>query len=203
MHRPTIAHWCAVKRILRYLKGTTTHGLLYSSGSMELQAFSDADYAGDPDDRVSTGGSCIFIGPNLISWSSKKQKGVSRSSTEAECRQLAYTAATLSWFRSLFKDLHIPLSCPRMWCDNISAISLASNPVFHAWTRHVEVDYHYVREKVVRGELDVRYISTLDQLADCLTKGLSTSRFRYLISKLPVRSCPVSLRGCDNDRDKT
>ncbi|KAH9673545.1 retrovirus-related pol polyprotein from transposon RE1 [Citrus sinensis] len=98
MHHPTIAHWCAVKRILRYLKGTTTHGLLYSSGSMELQAFSDADYAGYPDDRVSTGGSCIFIGLNLISWSSKKQKGVSRSSTEAEYRQLAYTAATLSWF---------------------------------------------------------------------------------------------------------
>ena len=70
-------------------------------------------------------------------------------------------------------------------------------------TRHVEVDYHYVQEKVVREELDVRYISILDQLADCLTKGLSTSRFRYLISKLPVRSCPVSLRGCDNDKDKT
>ncbi|KAH9696496.1 retrovirus-related pol polyprotein from transposon RE1 [Citrus sinensis] len=144
MHRPTTTHWCAVKRILRYLKGTTTYGLLYSSGSMELQAFSDADYAGDPDDRVSTGGSYIFIGPNLISWSSKKQKRVSRSSIEVEYIQLAYTTATLSWFRSLFKDLHIPLSCPRMWCDNISAISLACNPVFHAQTRHVEVDYHYV-----------------------------------------------------------
>ena len=170
---------------------------------MELQAFSDADYAGDPDDCRSTRGSCIFIGPNLISWSSKKQKGVSCSSTEAEYRPLVYIAATLTWFQSLFKDLHIPLSCLHIWCDNISAISLASNRLFHAWTRHVEVDYHYVQEKVVRGELDVRYISTLDQLADCLTKGLSTSRFHYLISKLPVRSCLVSLRGCDNDKDKT
>ncbi|CAL9007689.1 unnamed protein product [Prunus brigantina] len=172
MHQPTTAHWLAVKRILRYLNGTLTHGLFYSPSTLFLSAFSDADYAGNPDDRRSTGGYCVYLGTNLISWSSKKQRGVSRSSTEAEYRQLAYTAATLSWFRALFQDLHLPAPCPKLWCDNISALSLASNPVFHSRTRHVEI-------------------------ADIFTKGLSSARFSLLRSKLPVPHRPVSLRGCN------
>ncbi|CAL9014472.1 unnamed protein product [Prunus brigantina] len=197
MHQPTTAHWLAVKHILRYLNGTLTHGLFYSPSTLFLSAFSDADYAGNPDDRRSTGGYCVYLGTNLISWSSKKQRGVSRSSTEAEYRQLAYTAATLSWFRALFQDLHLPAPCPKLWCDNISALSLASNPVFHSRTRHVEVDYHYVRERVVRNELLVAYCSTVDQIADIFTKGLSSARFSLLRSKLPVPHRPVSLRGCN------
>ncbi|XP_021803373.1 uncharacterized protein LOC110747522 [Prunus avium] len=197
MHQPTTAHWLAVKRILRYLNGTLTHGLFYSPSTLFLSAFSDADYAGNPDDRRSTGGYCVYLGTNLISWSSKKQRGVSRSSTEAEYRQLAYTAATLSWFRALFLDLHLPAPCPKLWCDNISALSLASNPVFHSRTRRVEVDYHYVRERVVRNELLVAYCSTVDQIADIFTKGLSSARFSLLRSKLPVLHRPVSLRGCN------
>ncbi|KAB2624056.1 hypothetical protein D8674_015716 [Pyrus ussuriensis x Pyrus communis] len=126
---------------------------------------------------------------------SKKQKTVSRSSTEAEYRQLAYTAAELSWFRSLFKDLHLHLLLPHIWCDNVSSIALASNPVFHSRTKHLEVDYHYVREKVVRKQLLIHFICSQDQLADLFTKGLSSSRFKLLVSKLPVVSRPVSLRG--------
>ncbi|KAK9912116.1 hypothetical protein M0R45_035990 [Rubus argutus] len=195
MHHPTSTHWIAIKRILRYIKNTYSHGLFYRPGSFTLTAYSDTNYAGDPDDRISTGGSCIYLGPNLVSWSSKKQQGVSRSSTEAEYRQLAYTAATISWFQQLFRDLRLPLSYPKLWCDNISAISLASNPVFHTRTRHVEVDYHYVREKVVCGELVVSYLCTTDQLADLFTKGLAAARFSSLVSKLPVRDLPISLRG--------
>ncbi|KAM1900185.1 hypothetical protein ACFX14_029161 [Malus domestica] len=197
MHSPTTTHWTAVKRILRYLKATPDHGIVYKPSSLTLTAFADADYAGDPDDRRSTGGYCIFLGHNLVSWSSKKQRGVSRSSTEAEYRQLAYTAATLSWFRHIFRDLHLSLSPPRLWCDNISALAVASNPVYQARMRHVEVDYHYVREKVVRKELQVGYVATADQIADFLTKGLSSPRFRYLLSKLPVRPRPLRLRGRD------
>jgi hypothetical protein len=198
LHQPTTHHWTAVKRILRYLKDTPDHGLFYQPGSLMLEAYSDADYAGCPDDRHSTGGYCVYLGHNPISWSAKKQRTVSRSSTEAEYRQLAYTAAELSWIRSLFKDLGIRLSTPRIWCDNISSISLASNPVFHARTKHLEVDYHYVRDKVVRKELEVCYLSTTDQVADIFTKGLSKSRFLLLTNKLMVRSRPISLRGCDN-----
>ncbi|KAB2629181.1 hypothetical protein D8674_033976 [Pyrus ussuriensis x Pyrus communis] len=99
MHMPRTTHWMAVKRILRYLKATHDHGLVYKPGDVRLNAFSDADYAGNPDTRHSTGGFCIYLGTNLISWSSKKQKTVSRSSTEAEYRQLAYIAAELSCLR--------------------------------------------------------------------------------------------------------
>ncbi|KAM2767079.1 hypothetical protein COP1_022920 [Malus domestica] len=197
MHSPTTAHWAAVKRILRYLKGTHDHGLLYKPSPLTLTAFADADYAGDPDNRRSTGGHCIFLGDNLISWSSKKQRGVSRSSTEAEYRQLAYTSAHLSWFHNLFRDLYLPLQPHRLWCDNISAIAVASNPVYQARMRHVEVDYHYIRDKVIRKEIEVGYVATTDQIANFLTKGLSSVRFHYLISKLPVRQRPVSLRGRD------
>ncbi|XP_017191092.1 uncharacterized mitochondrial protein AtMg00810-like [Malus domestica] len=195
MHSPKTTHWTAVKRILRYVKATYNHGLLYKPGDTHLTAFSNADYAGNPDTRHSTGGFCIYLGSNLVSWSSKKQKTVSRSSSEAEYRQLAYTAAELSWLRSLFRDLQLHLVCPTIWCDNISSIALASNPVFHSRTKHLEVDYHYVREKVVRGQLMVNYICSQDQTADLFTKGLSTTRFKLLVSKLPVVSPPVSLRG--------
>lgn len=195
MHKPTTVHWTAVKRILRYVKGSVSHGLMYQPGSTIVQAYSDADYAGDPDDRHSTGGYVVYLGLNPISWSSKKQRTVSRSSTEAEYRQLAYTAAELSWLRSLFKDLGIILPPPTLRCDNISSLALASNPIFHARTKHLEVDYHYVREKVIRGELQVRYISTVDQVADIFTKGLSRQRFTGLRSKLMVRESPHLLAG--------
>ena len=112
MHQPISSHWMAVKRILRYLKKTSTHGLFYKPGIISLQGFSDADYGGDPDDRHSTGGYCIYLGGCPISWSAKKHRTISRSSTEAEYRQLAYTTAEISWLRSLFRDLHLTLTTP-------------------------------------------------------------------------------------------
>ncbi|KAM1882020.1 hypothetical protein ACFX13_003569 [Malus domestica] len=121
MHQPTSIHWLAIKRILRYLVGTSSHGITYKPGSIILTAYSDADYAGNPDDRHSTSGYCIYIGSNLVSWISKKQRRVSRLRTEAEYCQLAYTAAAISWFRKLFRDLCLPLSYLTVICDNISA----------------------------------------------------------------------------------
>ena len=197
MHRPTNVHWVAVKRILRYLKHSYDHGVVYHRGSLHVVAYLDADYARDPNNRYSTGGYEIFLGPNLISWSSKKQKTISRSSTEAEYRQLAYTAAELSWLRSLFRDLRIFLTKPRIWCDNLSSIAVASNPIFHGRMKHVEIDYHYVRDKVVRRELDILYVCTDDQVANIFTKGLPMPRFATLTSKLTVQRRPLSLRGDD------
>lgn len=138
-----------------------------------------------------------------MSLSADKHRTISRSSTEAEYRQLAYTAAEISWMRSLFRDLSVFLSTPLIWCDNISSISLASNLVLHANTKHLEVDYHYVRDKVVRKELDVCYVCTTDQVADVFTKGLSSPRFKLLKDKLKVQACPISLRGYDSKSGKS
>jgi hypothetical protein len=128
-----------------------------------------------------------------VSWSAKKQAVVSRSSTEAEYRSLAVTTAELFWLRMLFKEISIPLTmAPVLWCDNLSALALASNPVFHARTKHIEVDYHFVREKVLNRDIIVKFISTHDQVADVFTKGLSSARFLFLKSKMMVVLPPSS-----------
>jgi hypothetical protein len=196
MHNPSTIHWSAAKRVLRYLKNSIDHGLLFTKGSLHLQAFCDSDWAGSPDDRRSTSRFGVFLGPCLVSWSAKKQAVVSRSSTEAEYRAMALTTVELFWLRMLFKELRIRLhQAPTLWCDNVSALALASNPVYHARTKHIEVDYHFIREKVVNGDILVKFISTLDQTADIFTKGLSSNRFAELKSKLMVTALPIRLRG--------
>ena len=194
MHAPKNSHLAAVKRILRYLKGTLGLGLSFrASSDFSLTAYSDADWAGCPDDRRSTTGSCIFLGPNLISWSSKKQPTVSRSSAEAEYRAVALTTADLHWIQFLVKDVGLfTVSTPRLFCDNISATYLAINPILHSRTQHIEIDYHFVRERVARGALLVQYVSTKDQIADLFTKGLSSVRYRFLRDKLSLCSSPRS-----------
>ncbi|KAM3003931.1 hypothetical protein FF2_034229 [Malus domestica] len=115
---------------------TPNHGIVYCPSSLQLTAYANADYAGDPNDRRSTGGYCIFLGDNLISWSSKEQRGVSHSSIEAGYLQLAYIAAALSWYHTLFQELHLPLAPPHIWCDNISVIFIASNPIYQQCMQH-------------------------------------------------------------------
>jgi histone deacetylase 1/2 len=180
LHSPTTVHFSAVKRILRYINGTLNLGLKFRpSNSMVVSAFSDADWAGCVDDRRSTGGFAVFLGPNLISWSARKQPTVSRSSTEAEYKALANATAELMWIQQLLSELRIPhQSVGRLWCDNIGARYLSANPVFHARTKHIEIDFHFVRERVAQKLLDIRYIHTDDQLADGFTKPISVSRMK-------------------------
>jgi hypothetical protein len=196
MHKPSPAHFVAAKRILRYLKGTLDRGLLFQPSPFALTAFTDADWAGEPFDRRSTSGIIFFLGNNPITWLTKKQHTVSRSSTEAEYCSLASGAAELAWIRQVLCDLGLFLpSAPLIWCDNTSALALASNPVFHGRTKHIEVDYHFIRERVVRGDITLQFISTDDQLADVFTKALPSPRFHHLCSKLLVCSTDHQFEG--------
>lgn len=181
IHNPTSSHWTATKRVLRYLKGSVNCGLLYSKEPIALHTYCNSDWAGNPDDRRSTSGFGIFLGSSLISWFAKKQHIVSRSSTEAEYHSMALATAELFWLQMLLQELHIPLhSPPTSWCDNAGALTLTSNLVSHAHTKHIEVDVHFIREKVANKDISIRYISTLDQVADIFTKGHIVDRFEFL-----------------------
>ena len=139
-----------------------------------VSAFSDADWAGNVDDRRSTGGFTVFLGSNLVSWSARKQATVSRSSTESEYKAIANATAEIMWVQTLLRELGVRSpQAARLWCDNIGAKYLSANPVFHARTKHIEVDYHFVRERVSQKLLEIEYISSGDQVADGFTKPLS------------------------------
>jgi histone deacetylase 1/2 len=192
MSSPTIDHWQGIKRILRYLHGTTNLGLhIKPSTDLDIDGFSDADWATSIDDRKSMAGQCVFLGETLVSWASRKQKVVSRSSTESEYRALADLAAEVAWLKSLLGELKVPiLRKPVLWCDNLSAKALASNPVMHVRSKHIEIDIHYIRDQVIHNEVTVAYVPTADQIADCLTKALTHTRFNIMRSKLGVTESP-------------
>jgi histone deacetylase 1/2 len=178
LHAPTTDHWTAVKRILRYVFDTLKVGITFArSSSTFLSAFSDADWAGSLDDRRSTGGFAIFVGPNLVSWSARKQDTVSRSSTEAEYKALANATAELIWVEALLAELGVKLKeKPCLWCDNLGATYLFVNPVFHARTKHIEIDFHFVRKRVDDNLLDIKFISSKDHVVDGFTKALPVRR---------------------------
>ena len=190
MHDPREPHLTALKRILRYVKGTLHLGLLLrQSSATDLVVYTDADWAGCPDTRKSTSSYAVFLGDCLISWSSKRQTTVSRSSAEAEYRAVANGVAEASWLRQLLQELHAPLRRAMLvYCDNISAVYMSSNPVQHQRTKHIEIDLHFVRERVAVGDVRVLHVPTSSQYADIFTKGLPSLVFTEFRSSLNVCS---------------
>jgi len=160
MHDPREPHLALIKRILRYMKGSLSAGLHIGTGPVDkLIAYSNVDWAGCPDSRRSTSGFCVFLGDNLVSWSSKRQTTVSRSSAEAEYRAVAHVVAECCWLRQLLQELHVPLRVATVvYYDNVSAVYMTANPVHHRRTKHIEIDIHFVREKVALGEVCVLHV---------------------------------------------
>ncbi|CAL1397253.1 unnamed protein product [Linum trigynum] len=198
MSNPTISHYKAVTRILRYLKHAPSTGLLFSSSSsLQLQAFSDSDWAACVDSRRSITGYCVYLGSSLVSWKSQKQTIVSRSSCEAEYRALAYTSCEVQWLLYLLHDFRIPHPQPvSLYCDNQSAIYIAQNPTFHECTKHIELDCHFIRDKIQAKTIKLLHISTVHQLANLFTKPLPPATFAFLLSKLGVHElCPPACPG--------
>jgi len=197
MHDPREPHLAALKRILRYIRGTLHLGLLLRpSAQSDLPVCSDANWAGCPDTRKSTSGYAVFLGDNLISWSSKRQNAVSRSSAEAEYRAVANAVAEASWLHQLLVELHVPLRrTAQIYCDNISTVYMSSNPVQHQHTKHVEIDLHFVRERVATGDVRVLHVPTSSQYADIFTKGLPSSVFTEFRSSLNVQAADDQTTG--------
>jgi hypothetical protein len=190
MHDAREPHLTAMKRILRYLRGTPDFGLLLRRlSSSGLVVYTDADWAGYPDTRHSTSGYAVFLGDNLVSWSAKRQTVVSHSNIEAEYRAVTNCVAEATWLRQLLHELQAPPSrCTLVYCDNINVVYLSTNPVQHQRTKHVEIDLHFVREKVAIGQVYVIHVPMTSRFADIFTKGLPSSVFNEFRSNLNICS---------------
>lgn len=176
----------ALIRILKYIKGAPGKGLIYEDkGHTQIVGYSDADWAGSPIDRRSTSGYCVLVGGNLISWKSKKQNVVARSSAEAEYKAMVLVTCELIWLKQLLKELQFEEARPMtLICDNQAALHIASNPVFHARTKHIEIDCHFVRENIESGDIVTSFVNSNDQVADVFTKSLRGPRISYICGKL-------------------
>jgi hypothetical protein len=160
------------------VKSTLDYGILYQKdGVCQITGYCDVDYVGDCDTRRSTTCYVFSLRSGAVSWCSKRQPTVSLSTTEAEYIAAAMAVQESTWLTRLLQDLHQPVKQVLLHCDNRSAICLAENPVFHARTKHIEVHYHFIREKVLQGEINMKLTPTEEQVADIFTKGLSAIRF--------------------------
>ncbi|KAI3771634.1 hypothetical protein L6452_02800 [Arctium lappa] len=182
---PKESHLIAVKRIFRYLKGTSNLGLWYPKDSgFDLTGYSDSDFAGCKLDRKSTTGGCQLLGGKLVSWTSKKQNYVSTSTAEAEYVAAGSCCSQILWMRNQLLDYDLQLSKIPIYCDSTSAIAIANNPVLHSKTKHIEIRYHFIRDHVMNGDIELHFIPTDFHLADIFTKPLDETRFNFLISEL-------------------
>ncbi|KAL0558994.1 hypothetical protein IC582_003583 [Cucumis melo] len=188
MSSPTVDHWAVVEQILCYSKAAPGRGILYRDhGYTRVECFSDADWAGSRKDKRSTSGYCVFVGENLVPWKSKKQNVISRSSAESEYRAMTQSVCAIVWIHQLLSETCFSITVPaKLWCDNQVALHIASNPVFHEQTKNVEVDCHFIREKIQDGLVSTGYVKTGEKLGDILTKAVNGARISYLCNKLDM-----------------
>lgn len=188
MHQPTAPLYQAALRVLRYLKGSPYQGVLFANTSTaSLHAYCDSDWAGYPSTRKSTTGFCIMLGHSPLSWKSKRQTVVARSSAEAEYRAMAITTCEVLWVKQLLKDSGVPDSGPTpLFCDNRAALAIAANPVYHERVKHIDIDCHFIRDQVASKSITPAYIPSSQQLADVFTKVLPSAPQHHLLSKLGV-----------------
>lgn len=192
MAQPTKLHMQAVKRALRYLKGTVGLGIFYKKGgNQKLLAYTDSDYAGDMDDRKSTSGYAFLLSSGAVSWSSKKQPIVTLSTTEAEFVAAAGCACQAVWMRRVLENLgHFQNGVTTVLCDNSSTIKLAKNPVMHGRSKHIDVRFHFLRELTKEGAIELVHCGTRDQVADLMTKPLKLEMFLKLREQLGMCQVP-------------
>jgi transposase InsO family protein len=182
---PKESHLLAAKRILRYLKGTPSLGLWYPKDSgFELTAYTDSDYAGCKLDRKSTSGSCQFLGEKLVSWSSRKQNCVSTSTAEAEYVAAASCCSQVLWMKTQLADYGYTMRRIPIYCDSKSAIQITANPVQHSKTKHIDIRYHFIKDHVEKGNIELHFVESKLQLADLFTKPFDDLRFTFLLSQL-------------------
>ena len=172
--------------ILHYIKGTSGQGVLYENrGHTQIIGYCDANWAGLPSDIRSILGYCVFIGGNLISWKSKKQHAMARFSAEVEYRAMTLATCELIWLKQLLQELRFRKDGQMtLVCDNQATLHIAFNPVFHKRTKHIEVDCHFIREKIVLGCMTTSFVNSSNQLADIFTKSLRDTRIQYICNKL-------------------
>ncbi|CAM8935606.1 unnamed protein product [Rhodiola kirilowii] len=189
---PTQLHYSHLLRVLRYLRGTITHHLFFPrSSSLQLQAYSDATWASDPSDRMSLSSYCVILGGSLIAWKTKKQTAVSRSSVEAELRDMPLLIAEITWLRWLLTNFGVSVSAPTpLLSDSTGAISIARDPVKHELTKHIGVDASYVRSQVQDQVIALQYVPSELQLADFFTKAQTRAHHSFHLSKLSVVDPP-------------
>ncbi|GJY75693.1 retrovirus-related pol polyprotein from transposon TNT 1-94 [Tanacetum coccineum] len=197
-------HLHAVKRIFRYLRGTVNRGLWYlKDSSIALTAFANADHAGCQDTHCSTSSSMQFLGDRLVSWSSKRQKSAAISSTEAEYIAMSGCCAQILWMRSQLTDYGLGFNKIPMYCDNKSAIALSCNNVQHSRSKHIDIRFHFIKEHVENGVIELYFVNTEYQLADIFTKALARERIEFLINKLGMRSfTPETLKQLADEVDE-
>jgi hypothetical protein len=178
---PKEVHLRAVKRIMRYLVYTPKFGLWYPKGStFDLIGYSDADYVGCKIDRKSVSGTCQFLGRSLVSWASKKQNSVALSTDEAEYIATGLCCAQLLWMRQTLRYYGYKLSKVPLLCDNESVIRMVDNLVEHSCTKHIDIRYHFLRDHQQKGDIEIAYVNTHNQLADIFTKPLDEKTFSKL-----------------------